>query len=119
MLKNYLTTALRIMLRQQGFTIINISGLTIGIACSLLLIIYINHELSFDRFHKDSDRIYRVGLKGKLQGDHFISAETGALLAAVLQKDLPAIQSTLRLANWPTFPVRYKDKAFTEPYLLI
>ncbi len=119
MLKNYLTTALRIMLRQQGFTIINILGLTIGIACSLLLIIYINHELSFDRFHKDSDRIYRVGFKGKLQGDQFISAETGAPLAAVLQKDLPAIESTLRLANWPTFPVRYNDKAFTEPYLLI
>ncbi|HEY5823107.1 MAG TPA: ABC transporter permease [Cyclobacteriaceae bacterium] len=119
MLKNYLTTALRIMLRQQGFTIINILGLTIGIACSLLLIIYINHELSFDRFHKDSDRIYRIGFEGKLQGDRFLSGETGAPLAAVFQKDLPAIQSTLRLANWPTFPVRYKDKAFTEPYLLI
>jgi putative ABC transport system permease protein len=119
MLKNYLTTALRIMLRQQGFTFINISGLTIGIACSLLLIIYINHELNYDRFHPDVDRIYRVGFQGKIQDNQFNSAETGAPLASVLKKNVSAIESTIRLANWPTFPVRYADKAFTEPYLLI
>lgn len=119
MLKNYLITALRIMLRQQGFTFINISGLTIGIACSLLLIIYINHELSYDRFHSDYKRIYRVGFKGRLQGNQFNSSETGAPLAAILQKDIPAVESTLRIANWPTFPIGYGDRTFTEPHLLI
>ncbi len=119
MLKNYLTTALRIMMRQQGFTAINILGLTIGIACSLLLILYISNELSYDRFHTAADQIHRIGLKGKLQGNAFVSAETGAPLARVLQKEAPAISSTLRIANWPTFPVRYKERRFTEPYLLI
>jgi putative ABC transport system permease protein len=85
MLRNYLTTALRIMLRQQGFTAINITGLTVGIACSLLLILYIHNELSYDHFHTDAGRIYRVGFKGKLQGNQFISAETGSPLASHLQ----------------------------------
>jgi putative ABC transport system permease protein len=117
-LKNYFITALRIMARQQGFTIINILGLTVGIACSLLLILYIHHELEFDKFHRDADRTYRIGFKGRLQGNSFNSAESGAPVAAALQS-LPAVESTLRIANWPTFPISYEGKAFTEPYLLL
>ena len=63
MLKNYLKIALRFMLRQKGFSIINIAGLTIGITCSLLIILYIFDELSFDKFHPDAEQIYRLGLR--------------------------------------------------------
>ena len=68
MLKNYLKIALRFMLRQRGFSIINIAGLTIGITCSLLIILYIQDELSYDKFHVDAERIHRLGFKGVLEG---------------------------------------------------
>lgn len=118
MIKSYLTLALRIMIGQRGFVFINLSGLTIGIACSLLLFLYIQDELSFDRFHPDADRTFRIGFESKLQGHESISAETGSPLAAALQKS-KAVESVIRIANWPTFPIRYQGRAFTEPYLLL
>jgi len=119
MIKNYVLTAMRIMARQRGFSLINVAGLSVGITCSLLLILYIEDELNYDRFHPDADRMYRIGFQGKLQGNEFNLAETGAPLSKTLQRDIPVIESTIRIANWPTFPVRYEDKTFTEPYLLL
>ena len=107
------------MLRQKGFSIINVAGLTIGITCSLLIILYIYDELSYDKFHPHAERIYRVGFKGVLEGKKFNSAQTGTLVAEGLQSEIAEIESTLRMASWETFPVRYKDKAFTEPKLLL
>jgi len=69
MIRNYIKTALRIMLRQKAYSSINIAGLSIGIAASLLIILYVADELSFDRFHKDGNRIYRVGFNVLLQGN--------------------------------------------------
>ncbi|NJM24279.1 MAG: ABC transporter permease [Bacteroidia bacterium] len=113
MIRNYLTTALRIMMRHRGYSIINLSGLTIGISCSLLIALYIFDELRYDRFHADADQIYRVAFKGKLQNEQFESAQTGAPVAARLKEACPAVESTLRLASWGLFPMRYEDKAFT------
>jgi putative ABC transport system permease protein len=118
MIKSYLTLAMRLMVGHRGFAFINVAGLTIGIACSLMLFLYIQDELSFDRFHRDALRTYRVGFESKLQGSESISAETGAPLAGALHK-VSAVESSLRLANWPTFPLRYQDRSFTEPYLLL
>ena len=66
MLKNYFTIALRFMIRQKGFSFINIAGLTLGIAASLLILLYVTDELSYDRFHKDAARIYRITQEGKM-----------------------------------------------------
>lgn len=119
MLKNYFRIAIRILARQRGFTFINVGGLTIGITSSLLLILFVQDELSFDRFHPDAERIYRVGFQGQLQGNPFHSAETGIPLAQALKQETPEIESTLRVASWHTFPVQYQDKKYTEPYLLL
>jgi putative ABC transport system permease protein len=118
MVKNYLKIALRFMLRQKGFSIINIAGLTIGITCSLLIILYIFDELSFDKFHPDAQQIHRLGFRGVLEGKKFNSTQTGLLVSQSL-KDIPEIQSVIRIASWKTFPIRYGDKAFTEPSLLL
>jgi len=106
------------MLRQKGFSIINIAGLTIGITCSLLIILYIFDELSFDKFHPDAQQIHRLGFKGVLEGKKFNSTQTGLLVSQSL-KDIPEIESVLRIASWKTFPIRYEDKSFTEPSLLL
>ncbi len=119
MIRSYLSIALRYMVRHKGFSFINIAGLTIGIACSLLIVLYIYDELSYDTFHPDAKRIYRVGFRGILQGKKTLSVYTGAPLAKTLQHENNAIESTTRLVSWATFPVRYEDRAFTEPNLLL
>ncbi|MFO8023298.1 MAG: hypothetical protein R6U65_12580, partial [Perlabentimonas sp.] len=60
MLKNYLKTAFRSMYRDKWYSIINIGGLSIGMCVAILLAIFIKHELSFDKFHDDYQRIYRL-----------------------------------------------------------
>ncbi|HEX6223271.1 MAG TPA: ABC transporter permease, partial [Chryseolinea sp.] len=119
MLKNYLKIALRFMLRQKGFSIINIAGLTIGITCSLLIILYIFDELSYDKFHGDAESIYRLGFRGVLEGKKFNSTQTGLLVSQSLDEDIPEIENVIRIANWKTFPIRYEGKSFTEPNLLL
>jgi putative ABC transport system permease protein len=119
MVKNYLKIALRFMLRQKGFSFINISGLTIGITCTLLIVLYIRDELSYDKFHPDAGRIYRVGYQGILEGKGFNSAQTGIKVSEAIQEDMPEVETVLRMACWKTFPVTTEDRAFTEPTLLL
>ncbi|MBL0740183.1 ABC transporter permease [Chryseolinea lacunae] len=119
MVKNYLKIVLRFMLRHKGYSMINIAGLTIGITCTLLIILYIRDELSYDRFHPDADDTYRIGFSGAIEGRTFSSAQTGGPVAAALQKEIPDVASTLRMACWATFPVRYQDRVFTEAKLLL
>lgn len=97
----------------------NVVGLAIGIACTLLIALYIQDERGYDSFHVDADRIFRVASKGRLQGTEFNTAETGPLLAPAIQKQMPMVEAVVRLANWPTFPVRTNMEGFTEKYLLL
>ena len=118
MFRNYFKILLRFMSKQKGFSVINVLGLTIGIACSLLILLYIQDELTYDRFHRDADRIYRVAFSGNIQGSRAESAQTGFPLAEAVEKT-EGVHSTIRLASWGTFPVKYDDKTFTEKHLLL
>lgn len=119
MLKNYLLIVLRFMSRQRGFSLINISGLTLGIACSILILLYVQDELQYDQFHPDINRSYRVGFEGKLQGKSIRSTLTSFPLAKALQKELPGVENSTRVVKWATFPIHYQGKTSTEPYLLL
>lgn len=61
MFKNYLKVAWRSVLRQKSYAFINVAGLSIGLACSFFILLWVTHETSYDRFHEDGDQIYRVG----------------------------------------------------------
>lgn len=119
MLKNYLLIVLRFMSRQRGFSLINISGLTLGIACSLLILLYVQDELQYDQFHPDIAKTYRVAFEGKLQGKSIRSTLTSFPLSKALEKELPGVETSTRLVKWATFPVHYQGKTFTEKYLLL
>jgi putative ABC transport system permease protein len=119
MLKNYFVTALRILMRQKAYSFINIFGLTLGITCSLLIILFIVDELSYDRFHSGGERIYRSTFQGRLQGNDFATIQTGVPLAEALSEEVPQVESTLRLFKRNTNPVRYEDKSFTERRFLL
>ena len=74
MLKNYLLVALRNIFRQKGYSLINISGLAIGLASAIFIILYISHELGYDRFHKRSEDIYRLYMDAAMAGSELKGA---------------------------------------------
>ncbi|MCJ7581229.1 MAG: ABC transporter permease [Candidatus Aminicenantes bacterium] len=119
MFKNYIVTAFRNIRRQKGFSFLNLAGLSVGITCVILLSLYIQEELSYDRFHKDYDRIYRVCMEhpfvynGKNQ-----SAITPAPLAPALKEDLPEVSSSLRMVDWINVHISVNDTNFLEESLL-
>jgi len=119
MIRNYLTTAFRILMRQKSYSSINIFGLTLGITSTLLLMLYITDELSYDKFHPDAERTYRATFKAKLQDTEISTVFTGVPMAETLLKDVPVVESTLRIAKWNTIPVRFEDKTFTERNFLL
>ena len=81
MFKNYLTVAIRNLLRHRVYSVINISGLAVGMACCILILLLIQDELSYDRFHQKMDRIYRVVMEYRSGNQVKKSAMTPAILA--------------------------------------
>jgi putative ABC transport system permease protein len=119
MIKNYLKTALRIMLRQKAYSAINVTGLSIGIAATLLILIYIIDEVGYDKMHPDAHLMYRVGFSGRLQGNEFTSATSPAPLGEAMQKEIPDVAEVVRFGLWRTMPMNVGDKSFTEKRMII
>ncbi|MDW3210825.1 MAG: ABC transporter permease [Reichenbachiella sp.] len=99
MLKNYLKTALRYLGRQKGYTALNIIGLTIGISSSLIIILYLHNELSFDQYHEKADRIYRVSSDIKETDDAFRWAVTQNPLGQKLVSEFAEVEQYVRFAD--------------------
>lgn len=97
MIENYIKIAWRNLVRNKISSIINISGLAIGLACVLLIGLYVADELSYDRFFKDANRIYRVNLDGKMGNNQFIVGHTPPPVGAALMNNFPQIESYTRL----------------------
>jgi putative ABC transport system permease protein len=116
MLKYYLLIALRNVIRYKAFTAINILGLSIGLACSILIYIWVKDELSFDRYHENAENIYRVYEKQYYSGgETFLVFATPEPLARALKQDIPEIVNSTRLnLFWETLLVKYGDKVFNE-----
>ncbi len=115
MLKNYYKVAVRNILKYKLFSSINILGMTIGITSCLMIILYVTHELSYDKFHADAERIYQVGLNGKIGGQDIRVANTCPPMAAALVADIPEVESSMRIASMFGPPVvRNGEKIFSE-----
>jgi len=95
MLKNYLKIALRSILRHKAYSIINISGLAIGMASSILILLWVENELSYDRWHKDARQTYRIICNA---GD-FRAAVNPAGMPGGLQSEMPMIKNTARISH--------------------
>jgi putative ABC transport system permease protein len=114
MLRNFFTVAIRNILKQKFYSIINILGLTAGITASLFIILYIADELSYDKFHDKIDRMYRAGLHGRIAGQDIKGTWTPPPMAAAMKNDIPEISDAIRLWQWTHVVIRYEDKSFTE-----
>lgn len=115
MLKNYYKVAVRNILKYKLFSAINILGMTIGITSSLMIVLYVTHELSYDKFHADADRIYQVGLHGKIGGQDIRVSNTCPPMAEALVADIPEVKDATRIASMFGQPVvRNGEKIFSE-----
>lgn len=115
MFKNYLKITLRNFKKNKGYSFINISGLAIGMACCILILIWVKDELSFDRFHANADAIYRITEhQYDSSGDYFPVAVTPWPLAEALKNDFPEITESARLRIVSGGLIGYKDKKFYE-----
>ncbi len=97
MLKNFLKSALISLIKNKFFTLINLIGLAIGITGLFLVFIFISHEQSFDKFHQDHDRIYRVLQREMMSGGLSMSISTAPPLALELKTTTPEIEETCRV----------------------
>jgi len=113
MLKNYLKIALRNLRRQKIISLINIVGLAIGIACAALILLYVRHELSYDRYHNNKERIYR--LVAKVQGASYEAiAKVPGPWSIAAQKDFPEIEKVARFVFFNETLVGRGEKRFYE-----
>src|SRR5688572_17211768 len=117
MLKNYLKVAFRNLWKNKKFSLINIFGLATGMACSLLIFLFVKDEKGFDTFHHDAGNIHRV-VKDFINddGSRIPDATTPAALAPAMQREIPGINSIVRVfPNWGgNWLVKYGNKKITE-----
>ncbi|GAB4021884.1 ABC transporter permease [Spirosoma koreense] len=106
MLINYLKIAWRTLRKQQGFSFINIFGLAVGLACCLLILLYVLDELSFDRYNAKADRIYRVQSDVKFGGNDMHFAVSPDPMGPTLKKDYPQVEQFVRLHDKGSWLIR-------------
>jgi putative ABC transport system permease protein len=118
MFTNLLKHSLRSFKRQRSYIIINILGLSIGIACSLLIGLYVVNESSYDKYNLKKDRIYRIILNGKIGGQEVTVSSTPAIMGSTLVKEFPEVEDFLRMnAQGPTV-LEYNNQQFTEDHIV-
>lgn len=116
MFKNYLKIALRNLLKHRAYSFINITGLAVGLACCLLISLYVKDELSYDRYHAKADRIFKVVMDSRRSDKESKVALTPAPLAEALVRDFPEVETTTRLFTFfGEGLVKYGDKRFNQP----
>jgi putative ABC transport system permease protein len=115
MLRNYFKIAIRTLFKHKTFSFINISGVALGLTCFLLLAIYVKDELSYDRHHKNADRIYRLS-RTFLSKDGTESLRLGHAappFGPLIQQDFPEVEQVVRILDASSL-VKYKENSFQE-----
>jgi len=118
-IKNYIKIALRNIFRNKLYSFLNIAGLSIGIACFLLILFYVQDELSFDRFHDKANRIYRVNLTFDTSERVVLSAHTTHAYGQMLKDEFPEIEQFVRFSRYGQKKlIQYEDYIFYEEKFL-
>jgi len=118
MLKSFFINAVRNMRKHSGYLILNITGLTIGLTSFLLITLYVMHELSYDRFNKNYENIYRIKVTGMMAGSTLDQAVTAAPMSQALLADFPEIEHSVRINRSGAWLVKYGDVRFNEDGIL-
>lgn len=114
MFKNYFKSALRNILKNKGYSFINITGLAVGMACCLLIFVFVLDELSYDRFNKNADRIYRISLSFSFGGRDSVVPTVSAPMGHTLVREYPEVESAVRFRHLGSLIIGYEEKIFRE-----
>lgn len=114
MLKNNFKIALRNLLKNKGFAAINILGLALGIATCLLIVLYLQSQLGYDRFNEKADRMVRVVFNARMQGHDIKEATVMPPVAQTLKKDFPEVEAATRIHAVGKPRISYRNKLFNE-----
>ena len=114
MLMNYFKSAIRNITRRKGYSLINITGLSIGMACCLLILMVVNDELSFDNYNEKAGRIYRIASSYRYGGRDFNLATVGPPMAKTLVNDYPDVVDAVRFRDKGSYIIRHGDNSFKE-----
>src|SRR6478672_9098881 len=118
MLKNYFKIAFRNLWKNKGYSAINIIGLAIGIATCLLITLFVIDELSFDRYNKNADRIYRVNSDLKFGGEAHVMAVCPDPLASTLIRDYPEVENAVRFRSYGPSLVKKGNENIKEERII-
>jgi putative ABC transport system permease protein len=113
MIKNLIRHSIRSFKRQRAYVIINILGLSIGIACSLLIALFVINEAGFDKFNIKKDRIFRAILNGRLGGQEVTIATSAAVMGPAMLREFPEVEDFLRMHGIST-KLEYNKQIFIE-----
>lgn len=114
MFQNYIKIALRNLLKHKAYSLINIVGLAMGIACCILILLFVNDELSYDRQHEHADQIYRVVTDMNVGGNTLPLAVTSFPMAPALKEGFPEVQEAVRFVKWGNPLISKGDDRFYE-----
>ncbi|MEE8335061.1 MAG: ABC transporter permease, partial [Candidatus Neomarinimicrobiota bacterium] len=114
MIKNYFTTAVRNILKNRVYSILNITGLAVGVMSFIMIMLYVRFELSYDKYNSNSTYIYRVATAGSLNGNDFTMAVSPAPVGAAFVEEIPGVINSTRTRNFGFPVIRYEDKVFSE-----
>jgi len=115
MIRNYIKTAWRNLLKNKFYSVINIAGLTLGLAVGILILLWVQDELSFDTFHKNAKNIYRLDIQGGTGATKQIFEFGVAPIAELAKQQLPEVTGATRLCYDVSFSMyKYQDKVFAD-----
>jgi putative ABC transport system permease protein len=117
-LRSSLKITYRNFKRQKLYTIINLAGLAVGMACFILIMTYVHYQTGFDSFHEKAGRIYRLTMAGTISRENFNLATSNGAIAPDLRKELPEIENVVRLRPRFRTSVEYGEKLFFEEGIL-
>lgn len=118
MIKSYFQLAFRHLLKNKSFSVINIVGLAIGLACSFLIFLHVQTELSYDDHFKDAEDTYRLAVKASMSGNEFEAAVTGGPFAYLLHEELPEVIGYTRIREGKMTLLSTEEKSFYEENIL-
>lgn len=114
MFTNYIKVALRNLRRHKLYSLIIILGLAIGLTACILILLYLQWELSYDRWNEKADRIYQIALHGILGENEFDFVVSCAPIGQTLVNEFPEVESATRIRNYGYPVLRYQDKVLSE-----
>jgi len=118
MLSNLFKVAIRYILKHKSYSLLNIIGLAIGIACCILILLFVSHELSYDKFHEKADRIHRVAVRALIGDTKINQTYSSAITFQKLLEDFPEIINGVKMFKADRMPITLNDKTFFETGLM-